>query len=566
MTRTSSPHDRLRAVVPRPVGVEERTGTVVFDRSSTVSITGLGANDVDRLMRNLQRLPVRLVEGSGAVIEISVDPRLAGEGYTLDVTDTHIAVVGGSVDGCSYAIATLFQLLPPDALRTVPLPGVVLEVPCCRITDAPMLQWRGAMLDVCRHFFPKRSVLRLIDVLALHRINRFQFHLTDDQGWRMESQRFPRLHEVGSWRTESQIGHYRDERRRDGTPHGGFYTRADLLEIVAYAADRGITVVPEIELPGHTGALLAAYPQHGIGVAEGRPVITDWGIHESLVSPLPETMEFLCAVLDEVAEIFPGQWVHVGGDESLIEHWASDERVVALAGSLGFDGVRPLFPRFMAQLGDHLASLGRTMITWDDSFAADPSGAPDGVVMAWRGTEVARRAAGLGHPVVLAPVVPVYFDYYQDDDDREPLSIGGPLTLDDVAGFAPIPSTWSAQEQAHILGAQCQLWTEFVPDDRAVDYMFFPRACAFSEVAWTGRAADPSEFRERLPLHLERLDALGVEYRPLDGPHPWQAGGTGDRKHRRDGRMKERAARLDNAAATGVVAFAPPPKPTQPSS
>jgi hexosaminidase len=486
-------------------------------------------------------------------LELSVEI-VEPEGYGLRVEPGLIHLTGGTSEGLGHAIQTLKQLFPSNAFSSVPF--VESAIANCVISDQPTLEWRGGMLDVSRHFFPKRSVLRLIDTMAAHKYNRLQLHLTDDQGWRIESLRYPLLTSRGAVRAESQTTHYDDEPAMDGTPHGGFYTQADIKEIVAHAQERGIVIVPEIEFPGHTGALLASYPAWG-SPQIAREVGTKWGIFDSLVSPLPEIEEHIKNLLSEVLELFPSPWIHMGGDEGLISRWLEDPPVVQHMRAKGLETSRELFTDFMGRISAWLAENGRTMITWDDAFANDPTGAAPGVVMAWRGTEVARRAADLNFDVVLSPVVPTYFDYYQAEDTREPLAIGGPITLQDVAEFDPLSASWGESALNNVLGTQFQVWTELIPSERHLDYMTWPRACVLAEVAWTGAPVPTHDLTERLLGHLPRLDAMGVEYRPLDGPRPWQEGGLGSRRHRPSKSMAEKRAALNRAAEDGDVAFTP---------
>jgi hexosaminidase len=429
------------------------------------------------------------------------------------------------LDGIRHATQTLRQLLPDAAWRAVPPPGARWVVECGEVTDAPVLAWRGGMIDVARHFFAKHTLLRYVDLFAMHRLNRMHLHLTDDQGWRVESRRYPRLVEVASHRPHTQAGWYREDVETDGTPHGGYYTLDDLAEVAAYAAERGVTVVPEVDLPGHASALLAAYPELGSGK---HTVRIGWGISTSVVKPVPASVRFIADILEELADAVPGRYVHLGGDECPLQDcWGTDPDVLRHQSELGYTEPVDLFGHFMRELAGVLTAHGRRMVVWDEAFVGGGLLA-DSVVAAWRGDGVARRAAAAGYDVVRCPVFPTYFDYSQSDHPDEPLSIGGPITLSDVARFAPVPDSWTDQERAHVLGAQFQTWTEYIPDVRHLDYMVFPRACAFAEVAWTGRAA--VDIEQRLPAHLSRLDAAGCRYRPLSGPLPWQAGGTGVRR------------------------------------
>ncbi len=546
---------------------ERAVGRFTIDQSTLLEAREFAAPERARIERLLRFLPFNLGRSADASAEASavdqptgtirfcLDPTsLAVEGYRIAVTPAGVGVTAGSIDGCSLAIATLRQLLPVESYRLGLSPSIVWDLPCCSIADTPTLTWRGLLLDVSRHFLPKRGVLRLIEHMADLRMNRLQLHLSDDQGWRFESLRFPLLHERGSHRSRSQLSHFNEPPVFDETPHGGYYTQDDLREIVAFAADRAIVVVPEIDLPGHTGALIAANPELGVPAREHNEVRGEWGIGRSLITPTPQGLAFIGELLDEVRSVFPSPWIHVGGDESRLSVWQDDDATMAYAASIGIGSARELFAKFLSDVAALVAARGRTMVTWDDAFASAPSSGVDSVVMAWRGLGIAQRAAGAGRHVILAPVFPLYFDYAQSDDDREPMAIGGPVSLDDVARFDPSGGGWTDAERRHILGAQAELWTEWITNEREIDFALFPRLCAFAEVAWTGAPAEPG-FSDRLAVHLRRLDAAGVEYRPLDGPHPWQEGGTGRRAHRSSWPLDDMLARLEHAALTGTVAF-----------
>ncbi|MFB9904355.1 beta-N-acetylhexosaminidase [Allokutzneria oryzae] len=553
--------ERAAHLVPQPLSAVLGAGVTRLPAELPVHLD-VPEEERAAVLRALALLPVtsRVVDGAAVVRVLLRSGVTAAEGYVLDVTEAGVAITATDVSGVVYAVQTLRQLLPDAAYRQAAPANTPWIVPVIRVEDSPGFGWRGMLLDVARHFLPKREVLRHIDLMSAHKLNTLHLHLSDDQGWRVESLRFPRLHEVGSWRTTSQVSHYSDEVVLDGTPHGGYYTRDDVAEIVAYAADRAITVIPEIGVPGHTGALLAAYPEFGSPPERDRPVHTNWGVHDALLAPSERSLEFLRLLLDELLPLFPSPYVHVGGDESVLRAWDDDPVVRAFAGSRGLSGSAEIFAALMTEVRQMLAEHGKTPITWDDSFAAQGTAADAGstatLVTAWRGAEVARRAAAAGHDVVLAPVMPTYFDYYQEAHPDEPLAIGGPVTLDDVVSWEPIPQDWSDAERARVRGVQCQMWTEFVEDPRLVDYLLYPRTCAFAEVAWGTRTPD---LRQRLPRHLDRLAAAGVEFRPLTGPAPWQRGGTGLRAHRPGTPMAERLALYATAAATGTVADVPEP-------
>jgi len=493
-------------------------------------------------------------------ITVDVDSSLPAEGYQLRIGPSRLRITAGGEAGAFYAAQTVRQLLPDEAWRAAPVPGPPWQLPCAEIDDAPALPWRGGHLDVARHFFPKNVLLNFIDMLAAHKLNRFHLHLTDDQGWRVESLRYPALHEIGSHRPRTRIGHGSDEPAvYDEIPHGGYYTLADLAEISAYAAARMVTMVPEIEVPGHASALLAALPGLGSRPDRSYQVSPDWGIFPNIMSPLPETADFLGEIFGELLGAVHAPFMHIGGDECVLTTWRENPAVEDYRRELGLASADQLHAWFLRRVADMLAGqFGARAVVWDEGFASGagtPGGGlrPDTIVMAWRGAGVARRAAEAGHEVIAVPVVPTYFDYAQANDEREPLAIGGPVALQDVAAFAPgaLAASWPEQAGRRLAGTQFQLWTEYIPDGRALEYMAFPRACALADVAWSGGPAHSrgaGGWPERLAAHLGRLDAAGVGYRPLDGPRPWQQGGTGARGHRAGYRTADVTAHLDEIA------------------
>jgi hexosaminidase len=576
-------NDRLKGLVPGPQSVRALPGSfpltaqpvVAADHSSSAGAgSGPAAAAAAAVRRVLAGLPwpdhARHEAGarqdgarrgnSGPQVTVVTVGDLAEEAYRLTISPAGISIGAGGVAGAFYAAQTLRQLLPDDAWRTASMAGAGGTgwlLPCAEIEDAPALAWRGAHLDVARHFFPKRELITLIDAFAALKLNRLHLHLTDDQGWRIESRRYPALHEIGSHRPRSRTSLSREQPPvYDETPHGGYYTLADLAEISAYAAQRMITVVPEIEVPGHASALLAALPELGSGSPPpgGYQVIPDWGIFPYLMSPLPGTTEFLREVFGELLAAVPAPYVHIGGDECVLDSWRDDPVIDAYRRQRGLAGPAELHATFLREVADMLAGdFGVRALVWDEGFAST-GGQPgmlraDTIVMAWRGMDIGRRAAAAGHDVIAAPVLPTYFDYYQSDEDTEPTGIGGPVRVQDVAAFSPVPADWPAAARQRLIGTQFQVWTEYVTNGRELEYMIFPRACALADVAWAGGPVAGAE--ARLAAHLRRLDAAGLEYRPLDGPRPWQQGGTGPRRHRPGYRIREMSAHLDELAAAG---------------
>ena len=463
-------------------------------------------------------------KGENARIRLSIDPDagLGAEGYRLIVDGEGAVVIGHDPAGVFYGAQTLRQLLPDRAYRRAPLNGAggasgEWPLPSVDVTDRPRFGWRGCMLDVARHFMPKHGVLRFIDLMAMHKLNVLHFHLTDDQGWRLEIKRYPRLTEVGAWRRESQVG-AGSGAGFDGRPHGGFYTRDDIREIVAYAAARHITVVPEVDVPGHSQAAIAAYPELGEG---GRlEVGTEWGVIENVLNVSDATLEFYRNVFDEVMELFPSPYICVGGDECPKGQWRASPAAQARIAEEGLAGEDELQSWFIRRFDAYFAERGRRLLGWDEILEG---GLAEGAtVLSWRGTEGGIAAAQAGHDVVMCPTRTSYLDYRQSDSEEEPIPVGTLLTLSDVYSAEPVPPELLEKGAEHVLGAQVNVWTEHMDSPRAVDFMVFPRLSAFAEVVWGPAERDYREFLPRLEAHLGRLDAVGVEYRPLDGPRPWQ--------------------------------------------
>jgi hexosaminidase len=439
---------------------------------------------------------------------VSTDPALPAEGFRLTIDAHGVWIKAADPAGAFYATQALRQLLGPSAFRAASIHSGPHVLPCGMVEDWPRFRWRGCLLDVARHFMPKAGVLRFLDLMAAHRLNVLHFHLTDDQGWRVEVPAFPRLTEVGAWRAGSWVGRPPNGTPgHDGRPHGGYYTVDDLREIVAYAAERHITVVPEIDVPGHSQAAIAAYPWLGV-TGEPLGVLTNWGINENVLAITERTVDFYRQVLTHITEIFPSEVICVGGDEVPTTQWAADPATVARATELGLSSVDEMRGWFLGQLVEHLESLGRRAMAWDDAGPLPSST----IIGAWLSTD----AMAAGHEIVLCPEENVYLDHRQSDHPDEPIPVGYLRTLEDVYVYEPLVGQ-------QVLGVQAQVWTEHLDNPRRVDYAAFPRLAAFAEVAWSQKDRDYKEFEARLVRHhLPRLDALGVEYRPLTGPHPWQ--------------------------------------------
>jgi hexosaminidase len=521
---------REPSVIPRPVSLARRAGTFILTARTSIWTDRADSAVAERFARSLApatgftlRVHVGVAaHGSTAMIVFARAPKrdttLGAEGYRLEVRPGLARITSSAAAGAFYATQTIRQLLPPEIFRSAPIAGVKWTMPAVSIVDRPTFAWRGMHLDVARHFMPKEFVKKYIDLLALHKMNRFHWHLTDDQGWRLEIKKYPRLTSIGAWRDSTIVGRQmRDTTGAmfDHTRHGGFYTRDDVREIVAYAADRFITVVPEIEMPGHSQAAIAAYPALGNFGDTTKPW-TMWGVSKYILNPSDTTIRFMEDVLTEVMQLFPGPYIHTGGDEAPKDQWKASPRAQARIHELGLQDENALQSWFTKQIAAFLSSRGRRLVGWDEILEGGDL-APGAVVMSWRGVKGGIAAARAGHDVVMAPCDYTYFDHYQSRNTAaEPLAIGGFLPLDSVYAFNPVPSALTPAEAHHILGAQGQVWTEYIPDPKHAEYMAFPRECALAEVLWTPPARrDFADFRARMAEHLKRLDALDVAYRPL---------------------------------------------------
>jgi hexosaminidase len=449
---------------------------------------------------------------SNAIYFVKNEEITAAEGYRMEVRNTYIMVQARTAAGAFYAVQTLRQLFPPELNGSAKAPAVHWSAPACIIDDAPRFGYRGLHLDVGRHFFPVAFIKRYIDLLALHKLNRFHWHLTEDQGWRIEIKRYPALQTVAAFRKETMVGHYTDlPRRFDGQRYGGYYTQEEVREVVEYARRRFVTVVPEIELPGHAKAALAAYPELG---CTGGPyeTHTEWGVVEDVFcAGNDQTFTFLDNVLEEVCALFPGQYVHIGGDECPKTRWEACPKCQQRKKTEGLKDEHELQSYVIRQAEKILAKRGKKLIGWDEILEGGL--APSATVMSWRGVQGGIDAAKAGHDVIMTPGTHCYFDHYQSDPTTEPVAIGGFLTLEKVYSYEPVPAELTAEQGKYILGAQANLWTEYIRTTDYAEYMAYPRACALAEVVWSDPARKNwPDFAARLKTHFARLEALKVNY------------------------------------------------------
>jgi hexosaminidase len=506
------------SIIPAPKSLASREGHFILN-AQTPLVVAPGAEAVAQHARDWLRKVVGgdgVGDGRGIHLELLPDLPLNDEGYRLDVTQERIAIQARAAAGLFYGLQTLRQLLPPDAESA---PSVERAIPVLHIEDEPRFGWRGLMLDVCRHFFPLDVVRRMIDVMALYKYNVLHFHLTDDQGWRIEIKRYPRLTEVGAWRPSSPLHERPPEGEymiyaQDGVPYGGYYTQDELKALIAYAAERFITIVPEIEMPGHSVAALAAYPELGC-IGEGYKVRTLWGIEDDvLCAGKEETYVYVEDVLREVVALFPSLFIHIGGDECPKVRWHECPRCQAVIAREGLKDEHELQSYFVRRVEGIVQSLGRRLVGWDEVLEGGL--APNATVMSWRGAAGGIEAANAGHDVVMTPNTHCYFDYAQSADIlSEPLAAtyAGPLPLEGVYAFNPTDGI-PADKHAHVLGGQGNIWTEFIRDEAHLHYMTFPRALALAECVWSPLPrADFTDFRARLDAHLARLASMDVNFR-----------------------------------------------------
>ncbi|MGW7310243.1 beta-N-acetylhexosaminidase [Streptomyces sp. NPDC054835] len=500
------------ALIPRPSKLTPRPGRFRLDHATRLRVTP-GAEAAAALLRTslAPATGLRLDHAADGSFVLALDPTLTGlgdEGYGLTVGSSGVLLRAARSAGLLRGVQTVRQLLPYEALSDTPRREVRWELPGVEITDVPRHSWRGAMLDVARHFQPAAYLRRYVDLLALHKLNVLHLHLTDDQGWRMPIAAYPRLTEVGGRRSESMIGPSGSD-RFDGRPHAGHYTRTELSDLVAYAAGRGVTVLPEIGVPGHVRAALAAYPELGNDPGRQLEVWTQWGVCRNVLGVGDHVLDFFRTVLDEVMDVFPSPHLHIGGDEVPTDEWEDSPVARARARSEGLSGPRRLHGWFMARMADHVLRADRRPVAWAETGTALPR---ECTVMSWREPAHAWAAARRGHDVVYADHRATYFDYARGSGPLEPPAQPGLVVdLRTVHGLDLTPPASDPETARRVLGAQGQLWTEFVTTPGHVEYLAFPRLCALADRVW-GPSRTWQDFRRRLSGHQARLDALHVPY------------------------------------------------------
>ncbi|UCF20550.1 MAG: family 20 glycosylhydrolase [Gemmatimonadota bacterium] len=509
-------------LVPYPVSLVTRPGAFRLDSATVIAVSDVADDELLRLARHAAEI---VEQGAGIEVRVSTSRREAAgagvlllalssnergrsaEGYRMEVGGNGASIAASTHAGLFYGLQTFRQLLAGSPSAE---PGV-RSIPGVSIEDEPRFVYRGMHLDVGRHFFPVEFVKKYIDLLAMYKMNTFHWHLTEDQGWRIEIKKYPRLTQVGGFRKETILEKNFDPYIGDRIPYGGYYTQEEIRGVVAYAASRYVTIIPEIEMPGHSKAALAAYPE--LACTEGPfEAATVWGVHEDIYCPSERTFAFLQDVLSEVIDLFPGRYIHIGGDEAPKRRWEESETAQEVMRREGLADEHELQSYFIRRIESFLLANGRRLIGWDEILEGGL--APQATVMSWRGTEGGIEAARQGHDVIMTPTSHVYFDYYQGDPNFEPLAIGGLTPLEKVYSFEPVPDELTAEQARHILGAQGNVWTEYMKTSQYVEYMVFPRLLALAEVLWSpATARDWDRFAGSLSTQFAILDGKRVNYR-----------------------------------------------------
>lgn len=499
-------------IIPVPLKQEVYKGQFILNSKTTIKYEEafkVSAQFLKAYIANSSAIKLKEGSGTTTIVFVKDDSLLNEEGYTLQVLPETITIKAATDKGAFYGVQSLRQLLPVTFEKENNEAQVAIQ--SLSIEDEPEFVYRGMHLDVGRHFYSIDFIKQYIDALALLKMNTFHWHLTEDQGWRIEIKKYPKLNEIAAYRKETLIGHYSDQPHQfDGKKYGGYYTQEQIKDIVEYANNRKITIIPEIEMPGHSQAAVSAYPELGC-TGEQVDVATKWGVFEDIYCTKENTFTFLEDVLDEVLALFPSKYIHIGGDEAPKTRWKSCNDCQRRIKEEGLKDEHELQSYFISRMERYLNSKGRQIIGWDEILEGGL--APNATVMSWRGTKGAVEAAKAKHTVINTPTSHCYFDYYQSTNEDEPVAIGGFLPLEKVYNFNPIPKELTEEEHKYVLGAQGNVWTEYMPTEDKVEYMVFPRILAMSEVVWSNsKRKDYNNFVSRVENFNKRLDVLGVNY------------------------------------------------------
>ena len=502
-------------IIPLPQKLVPQKGNFIFKKGTAITIenaafdpiASLLAENIKTASGNTSSIKTGKTATTGVIF--STNNSLGEEAYILNISSKKIDIQSKTSKGAFYALQSLLQLMPAQIYGSTAA-SIELSAPNCNIGDAPRFGYRGLLLDVGRYFFSVDAVKRFIDIMAVYKLNTFHWHLTEDQGWRIEIKKYPLLTSISSVRKESMLGHYKDQ-KYDKTPHGGFYTQEQIKDVVAYASKKFITIIPEIEMPGHSQAVLAAYPQLGCNQDKIYEVQTKWGVSEDVLCPREETFTFMQDVLTEVIALFPGQYIHIGGDECPKTQWKQSRFCQDLIKKLNLKNENELQSYFIRRIDQFVTAKGKKLLGWDEILEGGLS--PNAMVMSWRGTKGGIEAAKQNHDVVMSPNSYFYIDYYQADPKTEPIAIGGFLPLSKCYSFEPDLPELTAEEAKHVVGIQANLWTEYISTIGYAEYMTYPRALALAEVSWSPKGSKNFEnFKTRLKGHMPSMDAMKINY------------------------------------------------------
>ena len=526
----------LYTIIPAPQNIETKSGVFVLDNTTSIQAESSASNEVDYLKHMLKEIAdveIETTSESTHAIQLELSDEVkAEEGYSLDIQYDAIKIKAKTTKGLFYGVETLRQLVQEVVIDS----KSYTVIPALSIEDEPRFAYRGMMLDTGRYFYDVEFVKQFIDLIALHKMNTFHWHLTEDQGWRIEIKKYPKLTEIGAWRNGTEIGHTPGD-ESDNKKHGGFYSQEEIKEVVAYAAKRHVTIIPEIDMPGHNGAAIASYPflscfpeeptkmndniiseltKEKMNSGTQKVVQESWGIKSDVLCAGKEsTYLFYENVLSEVMQLFPSSYIHIGGDECLKDNWERCPHCQQKIKNEGLEDEEELQSYFIQHMERFVNKNGKQIIGWDEILEGGL--APNATVMSWRGVAGGIEAAQLGQNVIMTPREPYYFDYYQVNDTiNEPLTIGGrgPNTVEDVYTFEPIPSELTKEEEKNILGIQANLWTEYISTPEYAEYMILPRMTALSEVAWSPKekTKDYKSFLKRLAIFKKNYEDRNLNY------------------------------------------------------
>jgi len=508
-------NDLNSKIIPVPDKQIFLDGFFIIDSSTSINYPDQFKNSINffRTFLNQGKNKFLFLKDSNITsnfMQFLLDKNLSNdEGYKIEIRQNGITITSKDNKGAFYAIQTLRQLIPAS-FEDKTYPNKEIRIKCQIIEDSPRFKYRGMHLDVGRHLFSVEFIKKYIDALAMLKFNTFHWHLTEDQGWRIEIKKYPKLNTIAAYRDSTLAGHYTDKPRKyNKIRYGGYYTQEQVKDIVNYALEREITIIPEIEMPGHSKAAIAAYPNLSCK-EKSVNVATLWGVFEDIYCSKEETFKFLEDVIDEVVDLFPGKYIHIGGDEAPKTRWEKCKNCQSVIKRESLKDEHELQNYFISRMEKYINSKGKKIIGWDEILEGGL--APNATVMSWRGVSGGIKAANMKHDVIMTPNATCYLDHYQSKDKNEPLAIGGYTPLEEIYNYEPIPEELDSESSKYIIGAQGNVWTEYMSTSEYVEYMVFPRIFALSEVVWSKNKSNFEEFTSRVISFFDRLDKLDINY------------------------------------------------------